>query len=71
MSRLFVCIHEPLLFVCVLLPGTSLHTMVLHLKDSSGRLVGVLEDGSRKLGYYAPESGCVSSGCADVWGKKG
>lgn len=37
--------------------GTSLHTMVLHLKDSSGRLVAVLEDSSKKLGYYSPESG--------------
>lgn len=37
--------------------GTSLHTMVLHLKDSSGRLVGVLEDDSRKLGFYSPENG--------------
>jgi hypothetical protein len=37
--------------------GTSLHTMVLHLKDSSGRLVGVLEDGTKKLGYYGPENG--------------
>lgn len=37
--------------------GTSLHTMVLHLKDSSGRLVGVLEDDTKKLGYYGPENG--------------
>jgi tubulin-folding cofactor B len=37
--------------------GTSLHTMVLHLKDSSGRLVAVLEDSSKKLGYYSPEHG--------------
>lgn len=37
--------------------GTSLHTMVLHLKDSSGRLAAVLEDSSRKLGYYSPDNG--------------
>lgn len=42
--------------------GTSLHTMVLHLKDSSGRLVGVLEDGAKKLGYYGPENGWVLRG---------
>ena len=42
---------------CCWAPGTSLHTMVLHLKDSSGRLVAVLDDSSKKLGYYAPDNG--------------
>jgi tubulin-folding cofactor B len=37
--------------------GTSVLSMTLHLQDESGRLVDVLQDGSRKLGYYSPRDG--------------
>eukprot|EP00878_Enallax_costatus_P005154 GHUV01005417.1.p1 GENE.GHUV01005417.1~~GHUV01005417.1.p1 ORF type:complete len:279 (+),score=61.01 GHUV01005417.1:247-1083(+) len=37
--------------------GTSVLTMMLHLKDESGKPVAVLSDGSKKLGYYSPCDG--------------
>jgi tubulin-folding cofactor B len=37
--------------------GTSVLSMTLHLQDESGRLVDVLQEGSRKLGYYSPRDG--------------
>lgn len=39
--------------------GTSPDTMLLQLKDESGRLVASLDDGARKLGYYSPRNGCA------------
>lgn len=38
--------------------GTSPETMVLQLKDPSGRLLATLDDGARKLGFYSPRDGC-------------
>ena len=40
--------------------GSSVDTMVLQLKDEGGRLVAVLDDNTRKLGFYSPRSGCAS-----------
>jgi tubulin-folding cofactor B len=37
--------------------GTSVLSMTLHLQDESGRLVDVLQEGGRKLGYYSPRDG--------------
>ena len=37
--------------------GTPVTSMKLQLKNSSGRTIAVLEDESRKLGYYSPEDG--------------
>jgi hypothetical protein len=37
--------------------GTSVLSMTLHLQDESGRLVDVLQEGSKKLGYYSPRDG--------------
>ncbi|WIA14691.1 hypothetical protein OEZ85_003189 [Tetradesmus obliquus] len=37
--------------------GTSVLSMTLHLQDEAGRLVDVLQEGSRKLGYYSPRDG--------------
>jgi hypothetical protein len=37
--------------------GSSPETMILQLKDESGRLVATLQDGARMLGYYSPRSG--------------
>lgn len=37
--------------------GTSPDSMVLQLNDESGRLVAVLDDNSRKLGFYSPRNG--------------
>ncbi len=39
--------------------GTLASEMILHLKDSSGKLVAVLAEPHRKLGYYSPEDGCA------------
>lgn len=37
--------------------GTSPETMVLQLKDENGRLVAVLDDQARMLGFYSPRNG--------------
>lgn len=42
--------------------GSSVETMVLQLKDESGRLVAALDDDGRKLGYYSPHDGCACAG---------
>jgi hypothetical protein len=42
--------------------GTSPDSMVLQLKDEGGRLVAVLDDGGRKLGYFNPRNGWARFG---------
>lgn len=37
--------------------GTTTSDMVLHLKDSSGKLVAVLTEQHRKLGFFSPQDG--------------
>lgn len=37
--------------------GTSPDTMVVQLNDENGRLVAVLQDDARKLGFYSPRNG--------------
>lgn len=38
-------------------PHTHVGLQVLQLKDERGRLLAVLDDDSRKLGYYSPQDG--------------
>ena len=37
--------------------GTTASDMILQLKDSTGRLVAVLAEQHRKLGFFSPEDG--------------
>jgi len=39
--------------------GTPVSSMKLQLRNSSGQTIAVLEDESKKLGYYSPEDGHV------------
>lgn len=39
--------------------GTPPSAMELQLKDPAGKLLAVLGDESRKLGYYSPTDGCI------------
>lgn len=48
-------VKKKLCFHC----GTSPTAMVLQLKDDQGRLLAVLDDEFKKLGYYSPQDGCV------------
>lgn len=37
--------------------GTTTSDMILQLKDSSGKLVAILTEPHRKLGFFSPEDG--------------
>lgn len=50
--------------------GTAASDMILQLKDSSGRLVAVLSEPHRKLGFYSPEDGWVECPCIVPNGSK-
>ena len=39
--------------------GTLASDMILHLKDGSGKLVAILAESHRKLGFFSPEDGWV------------
>lgn len=67
-------VKQKLCFHCGTLPSA----MALQLKDEQGKLLAVLDDDSKMLGFYSPYDGCVRAGggsrtwgagwgCALVW----